>query len=164
MKEIKTLRNGLLLAILAVTSVGFSLPSFAASDDECAIWMCLPTGFPSGCGGAKRAFKDRIKHFKSALPSFSSCVKDSGNSGSSDTFTAKDGLAAFIPSYEYCAQRESKDHQCILYKKTEPEYRKGTQCRYNNKDNTRSPAHCTRTFRYSEVYRNGVQYGQTHYY
>lgn len=55
------------------------IPSFAASQDECAIWLCLPAAFPSGCGAAKSAFKKRIKHHKSPLPAFSSCAVKSSS-------------------------------------------------------------------------------------
>jgi len=55
------------------------IPSFAASQDECAIWLCLPAGFPSGCGSAESAFKKRIKHHKSPLPAFNSCAVESSS-------------------------------------------------------------------------------------
>lgn len=48
----------------------------AASQDECAIWLCLPGGFPEGCSGAYKAFKHRLKKKKPPLPSFSSCALD----------------------------------------------------------------------------------------
>ena len=58
-------------------SIGFlgtkSKPAYAASEDACAIWICLPGGFPSGCGDAYSEFKRRIKKRKSPLPSLSSC-------------------------------------------------------------------------------------------
>lgn len=54
-------------------------PAKAASQDECAIWICLPGGFPSGCGDAHSAFKKRLKKGKSPLPSWGSCtVSDAG--------------------------------------------------------------------------------------
>ncbi|MGH1379145.1 MAG: hypothetical protein ACRBB3_10025 [Alphaproteobacteria bacterium] len=48
-------------------------PVFAASQDECAIWLCLPGGFPQGCGAAHSAMIKRIKKRKPPLPSFGSC-------------------------------------------------------------------------------------------
>jgi hypothetical protein len=62
------------LLFASILGLGF-MPSmsFAASQNECAIWLCLPSGFPSGCGGAKSAFKNRIKHHKPPLPPFASC-------------------------------------------------------------------------------------------
>lgn len=47
--------------------------SHAASQNACAIWLCLPGGFPSGCGGAYREFKSRIKKGRAPLPRLSSC-------------------------------------------------------------------------------------------
>ncbi len=170
MKGNKTLLCNFLTLLLTLTASIISLPSQAASDDECAIWMCLPSGFPSGCSGAKSAFKDRVKHFKPALPNFHECVKDTGNSTGGDQFTAKNGIAAFIPSYKVCVRSEyvrrgsESQRECVEWKQTLPEYKKGQRCRYDRDDKQRYPLHCTRTYKYSEVYRNGVQYGETHYY
>lgn len=50
----------------------------AASQDECAIWLCLPAGFGEGCGGAHSAFKKRLKKLQSPLPSWNSCAVDGG--------------------------------------------------------------------------------------
>ncbi|MEM8183582.1 hypothetical protein Q4R69_17790 [Morganella morganii subsp. sibonii] len=47
--------------------------AYAASQDECAIWLCLPAGFGTGCGAAHSAFKNRLKKGKSPLPSWNSC-------------------------------------------------------------------------------------------
>ncbi|UJF17244.1 conjugal transfer protein [Vibrio sp. SS-MA-C1-2] len=55
-------------------SLTFFTPPVRASSDDCAIWLCLPMGFPSGCGDAKKAFKKRIKKLKPPLPNFFSCV------------------------------------------------------------------------------------------
>ena len=48
--------------------------AIAASQDACAIWICLPGGFPSGCGGAYSEFKRRIKKGRDPLPKLSSCT------------------------------------------------------------------------------------------
>jgi hypothetical protein len=74
----------------------------AASEDECAIWLCLPGGFPSGCGAAKSAMRDRIRSFKSPLPSFSSCVVSGGKGG----MESEHGTAAYIPP---------RNGQCLEY-------------------------------------------------
>lgn len=47
---------------------------YAASQNDCAIWLCLPAGFPSGCGGAYSAFKGRVKHGRPPLPNLASCT------------------------------------------------------------------------------------------
>lgn len=47
--------------------------------DDCAIWLCLPAGFPEGCEGAKKAFKKRVKRGKAPMPPFEQCaVGDDG--------------------------------------------------------------------------------------
>lgn len=46
----------------------------ASTKDACAIWICLPGGFPSGCAGAYSEFKKRIKKGRSPLPKLSSCT------------------------------------------------------------------------------------------
>lgn len=167
MRNDKKLSCNLTLVAITLAASCFSFSASAASPDECAIWLCLPTGFTTGCDGAKSAFKNRIKRMKSPLPSFSSCLVNSGNTtGTSDSFTAKNGVAAYIPSYKYCVKygRQFKDYECIAWEETKPEYRKDTVCRFGGKDQTRTPAHCSRTYRYAEVYRNGILYGETHYY
>lgn len=46
----------------------------AASEDACAIWICLPGGFPQGCSGAYSEFKHRIKKGRPPMPELSSCT------------------------------------------------------------------------------------------
>jgi hypothetical protein len=57
------------------------ISAHAASEDDCAIWLCLPGGFPSGCAGAKSAWQKRLRQGKSPLPSFSSCSNDRATEG-----------------------------------------------------------------------------------
>lgn len=61
------------LLAAALAAALLTPPAQAASQDECAIWICLPGGFPSGCGSAHSAFKKRLKKGKSPLPSWGSC-------------------------------------------------------------------------------------------
>lgn len=65
----------ILVLSLAVSILFMFIPqeAKAASDKECAIWLCLPTGFGSGCGDAHKAFKKRLKKGKSPLPNWNSC-------------------------------------------------------------------------------------------
>ena len=59
--------------------------------DDCAIWLCLPAGFPEGCEGAKKAFKKRLKRGKAPMPPFEQCaVGDDGQPmKNNDKFTYK---------------------------------------------------------------------------
>ena len=62
-----------ILALLAVFVLNPSLGN-SASQDACAIWICLPGGFPSECSGAYSEFKKRIKKGRDPLPRLSSCT------------------------------------------------------------------------------------------
>jgi len=68
------------LGVLSI-SLWNPLPAKAASENDCAIWLCLPAGFPSGCGGAYNAFKDRIKHGRAPLPNLLSCTTGPNGEG-----------------------------------------------------------------------------------
>ena len=75
---------GALTGVIAITVAAIGLPSqsYAVSEAECAIWLCLPGGFPSGCGAAHSAFIDRITHKpkpKPPLPPFGACAVDAEN-------------------------------------------------------------------------------------
>jgi len=70
------LRMKWILGFLFVILLG-ALPTSntrAASENACAIWICLPGGFPSGCGGAYGEFRHRIKKGRPPLPPLSSCT------------------------------------------------------------------------------------------
>lgn len=74
----KTAKNFMKLVLMLVFSLAmvlFAGPKivYAASEADCAIWICLPGGFPSGCGAAQKAFHDRLKHGRSPLPELWSC-------------------------------------------------------------------------------------------
>jgi len=156
------------LPLLLLTPLFHIQPAQAASDDECGIWMCLPTGFGEGCSGAKKAFKKRIKSFKSPLPSFASCLKGSPTGVPHDNFTARNGIAAYIPSQKVCtaSERKSMHHEptCIAWKTMPERYVKGQRCEREGDNRHRTPLGCVGTYSYTEVYRNGGQLGQTHYY
>lgn len=62
-----------MMLFMTLTASGLSR---AASQDECAIWLCLPLGFaPSDCDGPVKAMLKRLAHIppKGPLPPFSSC-------------------------------------------------------------------------------------------
>jgi len=70
----KTTVKTLIFGMLLITAFSFERPVQAASEDACAIWLCLPGGFPQGCSGAYSEFKNRLKKGKSPLPDLSSCT------------------------------------------------------------------------------------------
>ncbi|WP_321273645.1 conjugal transfer protein TraL [uncultured Vibrio sp.] len=157
---------------MAAITAAFLLPvqpTYAASEDECAIWLCLPTGFPSGCSGAKRAFVKRIKKFKPPLPNFASCLFSGDvphGSPSGSDMSAKDGLAAYIPPQKVCVRwHERNDWRICTKFEIEPsKIIEGTSCRISGKEGTRSPKNCSRTIRYVTTYIDGQPYGETHYF
>ncbi len=77
----RSLLAGAVLGVLTISATTIGLPSQsrAASQAECAIWICLPGGFPTGCGAAHAAFIKRIRALKPPLPDFNACAVDSGN-------------------------------------------------------------------------------------
>jgi hypothetical protein len=145
----------------------FGLNSFnalAASQDECAIWICLPGGFPSGCGAAHSAMVKRLSKLKSPLPSFSSCVVASDTPGSSNmSFTYN--YAAYIPQRQVCADRYygwGDNDRCSTWKTVPRKMIKGTRCS-TDYDGYSDPAYCTATYEYADVFLDGVKTGKTRY-
>ncbi len=69
MKFLKFITLALVALFVLNPSSGYS-----ASQDACAIWICLPGGFPSGCSGAYSEFKKRIQKGRDPLPRLSSCT------------------------------------------------------------------------------------------
>ena len=143
-----------MLSVFFLATAFFSQQSLAASQDECAIWLCVPTGFPSGCSSAKSAMIDRIKHFKSPLPSLSSCVVSAPGIQAVQTeeLSGVGGKAALIAGTGYVDAHFVKDTRCVVRHKTGD----GT---------TRSPENCVSgSYYYAEVYLNGVKTGETYYF
>ena len=62
------------LMVMTMLLFSPSKTATASSQDACAIWICLPGGFPSGCGGAYSEFKKRIKKGRDPLPKLSTCT------------------------------------------------------------------------------------------
>lgn len=160
-------KHVLAAASLVMASFGGLLASpsaHAASQDECAIWLCLPGGFPSGCGAAHSAMVSRIKDGKSPLPAFSACsVTPPGGS----QMTSNYGPAAFIPETRTCIREtwfSNESSGCTKWRTNPSRYVKGQRCRAANNDSGRMiPEGCTSTSHYVEVYADGVQQGPTYW-
>lgn len=98
-------------ALLCVASAAV----YAASDgimgnrnDECAIWLCLPGGFPGGCEAAYGAYIKRITTFTSGkhpermftdLPRFELCV-DQNPAGVQDFNVGPQSKISYYGAYE----------------------------------------------------------------
>lgn len=128
-----------------------SAPVMAATEAECAIWLCLPTGFPSGCGDAKSAFLKRIKKRKSPLPSFASCVLGqsdlpSGVDGSSGNMSYKEGVSAKMPDGRYI-----DNTSCLVIRR-------------HGEIVTWKPYGCISTDSWVQTFMDGKAYGDKYYY
>jgi len=169
----KAIVSALVISALFGASITYSPIASADKGAECAIWLCLPTGFGSGCSAAKRAFKYRIKHFKPPLPSFASCLVKGGggNTGLADDFTSKEGFAAYIPTHDICSQYEYVGHgrerskYCVSHKTIPARYVMDTRCvqkRQGKRGKGPSqPTGCVETVRYVQVLTNGLVTGET---
>lgn len=143
------------ISFLAIT---FALPTtiYAASQDECAIWLCLPAGFPGGCGGAKSAFKKRIKKGKSPLPSFSSCAVSSPSLPQSklsyDNYSVK-----HIGAHRRCVTYSSNGEYCTRHEMIEESYQRG-RC------HEEYDSYCLGNRRAIDIYIDGSKTGSTYVY
>lgn len=149
-------------ALAALTMITSGV--YAESPDECSIWLCLPGGFPSGCGAAHSAMIGRIKDRKPPLPAFGSCaVNPPAGSGSHMTFS--EGVAAFVPTHDECKQwaysNDQQEQQCLSWVTIPEHHVKGILCQSN--ENTTNPPFCTTTRRWAEVYTDGALAGPTYY-
>lgn len=121
-----------LLMALALASVfGAVTPAMAASDDECANWLCLPAGYPGGanCEGPFDAMMDRVKKGKSPLPNYSSCA-------------SKD-------AYDPAVAMSQKYGNATFYN---GEYHKGETCRMYGNNEYRPTGCMGRNYWYFELY------------
>lgn len=135
----------------------------AASQDECAIWLCLPGGFPSGCSAAYSAFKKRIKKLKPPLPPLSECIV-SAPSGAVTKMSFREGSAMYIPGKTECTPsgnwRTGFTKTCTT---TPASYVDNRTCFYTG-ESTSGAMGCTSTVSYIKVYDDaGAQVGDTYY-
>lgn len=144
------------LIVAFLGTVTIPSPVKAASQDECAIWLCLPGGFPAGCGAAKAAMVRRIKHHKPPLPPFSACAVEGGDDS---RMSFKRGVAALIGEQRECIRegRTGADEwACVEWRTIPAHYKKGFWGR-TGKDG------CLGNYRYIEVFIDGEKAGETHY-
>ncbi|MDA0385575.1 conjugal transfer protein TraL [Vibrio owensii] len=158
------------LLMTAALSAAFLLPTtstYAASENECAIWLCLPAAFAvDGCGAAKDAFIDRIKHFKPPLPSFTSCMYagdlPSGTPDSSE-MSSVTGSAAYVPAREECKRWGMFGNECMQSEIIPSHIVKNQRCK-RAEGGERNPRYCTKTINYVQTKLDGQLYGEPYYY
>ncbi len=153
--------------LIAAISLALSIPVFAADQDDCAIWLCLPTGFPSGCSGAKSAFKKRIKHLRPPLPDLMSCVVDAPD-GTMPNMDYQMGVVSYIPASQKCVKYEitgygntGPQYSCTQYEEIPAHYVDGP-CIPSSYSGTGQNG-CTATHNYITVYQDGGVIGETYY-
>lgn len=149
-------------ALVAASLISYPSQSYAASQDECAIWICAPGGFPQGCGAAYSAMISRIKDFKPPLPPFAACAINPPV-GSGSHMSASHGFAAHIAQRNVCVIYRSwgDSEHCMEYKTIPAHYVKGTTCQITDGDH--NPPGCTHTKRFIEVFIEGNLAGPTFY-
>lgn len=123
------------LSLAALLGLSLPLPSLAASEAECAIWLCLPAGFPDGCGAAKSAFKKRLRKGRSPLPPFSQCAVDEhGNRVNADDFRVEEKSVLHIKEHKQCTQKQSRTvrddvvEECVREETVAEHYEDGSSC------------------------------------
>jgi len=124
--------------------------AYSASTDECAIWLCLPGGFPSGCAAAHAAMVKRLHKLKPPLPAFGSCTDD----GSGD-FTSSFNVAAYIPPHEECVEYGITEDGfgCVRTEWVGESWVSGVICGLSNDEDEAEG--CTRTDYEVHIYENG---------
>jgi hypothetical protein len=163
-------KNQTLICLFSLLVVLMSTVStvHAASQNECAIWICLPGGFPAGCGAAHSAMISRIEDRKPPLPAFTSCAaKEPGHSDMSYDYN----YAAFIPAGKKCVRWDyerdgDSDYQvCSQWESWDDHWVKGTRCihRTSGEDEYWYPEGCTTTARYVDVFVDRQLVGETYY-
>lgn len=169
--------------------------AYAASDgirknrlDECAIWLCAPSGFGEGCDAARSAFIGRVtdytggKHPKrkyTSIPGIQHCIDDDGTAMQGSQMTYAESTLALVPAHQECAKIAtirkcySNDNcttlrKCVAWNSIPEKKFQNTRCEigsyiyddYNQIiGSNSSPAFCTKTINTLSVYGDGQRYG-----
>lgn len=139
---------------IPLAGMAFSLPAQAASEEECAIWLCAPAGFPgaAGCAMALAAMIDRLKDFDPPLPPFGECSSNGSDGGNDFNY----GVAAYVPAHRTCSRYSYRGDgsYCSSYKDVAASHFHGRSCTTHHESGIRQPKGCTRTDRYVQVFIN----------
>lgn len=147
--------------VLATFLMNVASPVQAASQNECAIWLCAPGGFPSpSCDAPKSAMIHRVEHGKSPLPSLAGCTKD-GNTGGTTGIADK---AIHIGAHTETRAREVGEHTRFYRVAIADHWEVGGSCRIplGHGEYTRR-AYCSGPYHRIRVFVNQKQVGQTYY-
>ena len=64
----------------------------SGANQDCAIWLCLPSQFPEGCGEAESALYSRLAKGQPPLPAYDQC--SAGSLGGTGSYTIGYGTVA----------------------------------------------------------------------
>jgi hypothetical protein len=132
------MRKYVLSALLAGICLLQHQPARAESEAACAIWLCLPGGFPTGCSAAYNEFKHRLKKRKPPLPSLSSCT--TGPDGNSSNGSYDMGVEYYYPCKAGFTYNRKPEFQFdnIMCVPTDP------RCELSDSYKSQNPSECTR--------------------
>lgn len=138
----------------------FSVQAGIVSKDECAIWLCAPSGFPDGCSDAHNAMRKRIARGDSPLPPFKACAKDEAGMGSVYDKVVK------VLAHKGCAGKgvfsDGDGGDCFASSVwIEEQFVDIPSCRY---DFGKRHDFCEEGWHKLEVFQNGAQLGTTYYF
>lgn len=155
----------LLISLVALTTFLFDVRmAKAESEAACAIWLCLPGGFPTGCAAAHSEFKHRIKKGRSPLPNLSSCT--TGPDGSTSNGRYELGVEYFMPCKEgfKLDPSNSNPFEAATCKPTSTKCSLREKYRRDEQNNCTSYAATRRTQpRYVKMWVDGQYLGQFFY-
>jgi len=125
------------LSIFLVSSVFVMKPVRAESEDACAIWLCLPAGFPQGCSGAYGEFRHRLKKRRPPLPDLSSCT--TGPNGEKSSGRYELGYEEYYPCDEGFELQVNVDEggeraRCVSENHQSCPYQEGVQIIHRDED------------------------------
>ncbi|MFT5719484.1 MAG: hypothetical protein ACI9T7_003699 [Oleiphilaceae bacterium] len=149
MKNLKIMKvKNVALGLFVAASI-YSASVFAATEDECAAWICAAGSFaPAECKPPFNAMMKRIKKLKPPLPAISSCPKSKENS----SLLASLGVKESQMSHNYGAASIMPSGANIK-----------TPCiHYGGDDGEWTPHGCV-SGRFIEVFIEGEQEGDTYF-
>lgn len=161
-----------ILPIVVMLSVASITPAaYAASEDECAIWICAPGGFPGGCEKAHSAMLKRLKKGRAPLPPLRECLVGPGQGTNPDDYSYDMRWVLKIEEHQVCTKWQTvsghnEDRYCVAYKTVPAHIRPGRSCFiYGSKDSdpVRIPG-CVGAYRELKLFEKGKQMGQPYYF
>lgn len=132
--------QALLLSLFLPLSSLVSTPALAASEDECAIWLCAPSGFPEGCDKAKAAMKMRIKQDKPPLPPYAACAIEDEEDA---PIKSEETSVIHIREHQRCvawqriSTKNREERHCTKYETIPEQIVPGNSCYYGRSSTTR---------------------------